>query len=144
VWAALLLLLQRQQRSYDSALLEQLHHLFVAGFSHVRKSVRNRAVELWSTTFGGATSLVYPSALKPCVRALLVEIDFPLPGWPEPLPQRRHVVEEGSMVTESEGASQCASNEVTLPLTAPPCLLGGGYSMGLSFHPSVTPGGAKG
>ncbi|KAF2136234.1 uncharacterized protein K452DRAFT_362669 [Aplosporella prunicola CBS 121167] len=67
----------------DSNVLRHLEVLVASGLSSRRKSILNRAIEMWNATFGKESNLQYPSKVEKALRRLRSIVDLQLPSFPD-------------------------------------------------------------
>ena len=67
----------------DSNVLRHLEVLVASGLSSRRKSILNRAIEMWNATFGKESNLQYPPKVEKALRRLRPIVDLQLPSFPD-------------------------------------------------------------
>lgn len=80
LWSEVLRFVQHSTMSTDSALLETLEPILVAGLSSPSKEIVNRTITFWNESFGAQDILDYPPKLLPVLRARRTQADIQLPG----------------------------------------------------------------
>lgn len=65
---------------FDTSLLSLIDVIFSAGLSSRHRSILNRSIELWNSTFGFSADLRYPPSILPIVQRLRLVTEIQLPG----------------------------------------------------------------
>ncbi|KAK4506333.1 hypothetical protein PRZ48_000063 [Zasmidium cellare] len=80
LWEDVLRIVQQSYSQMDSALLEALEPLLIAGLASPSKEIVTETINFWNRSFGVQDVLEYPATLLPVLRARRAEADLQLPG----------------------------------------------------------------
>ena len=68
---------------FDTRSLFSIQELLIAGFRSRHKSIANRAIAMWNSTFGGEDNLEYPEGLGNVLQKLKFVAELRLPNFPD-------------------------------------------------------------
>ena len=68
---------------FDTRSLFNMQELLIAGFGSRHKSIVNRAIAMWNSTFGGEDGLEYPEGLSKILQKLKSVAELRLPNFPD-------------------------------------------------------------
>ena len=68
---------------FDTRSLFSMQELLIAGFGSRHKSIVNRAIAMWNSTFGGEDGLEYPEGLRKILQRLKFVAELRLPNFPD-------------------------------------------------------------
>ena len=68
---------------FDTRSLFSMQELLIAGFRSRHKSIVNKAIAMWNSTFGGEDGLEYPEGLGKILQKLKFVAELRLPNFPD-------------------------------------------------------------
>ena len=68
---------------FDTRSLFSMQELLIAGFRSRHKSIVNKAIAMWNSTFGGEDGLEYPEGLGKILQKLKLVAELRLPNFPD-------------------------------------------------------------